>query len=109
MSTKDCRALIVETLKQNPHFITHYFSPHEADRFLELAKKETNWKRASKRKLGEDADYPYTNIFRKEMKLSEDTIVREFYLNPSEFDNAIGFEVLQLPDGSLVMGMDIGD
>lgn len=114
ISTSDCRKFIVEFAKSNPTTVlSNWDDPEELERIKKCLTTESKWKRHSKWKPGSNHDFaqPEYPVFDHSRQIPAGQLawVREFYLNPTEFENSIGFQILEDIDGNLIMGQDIGD
>lgn len=114
LSTADCRRFIVAFVSANPDVIlSNWSDPDELAEIRRCLTSESKWKRMAKWRASGDHDFaePEYTTYDRSRRISAEqlTWVREFYLNPSQFETAIGFRVLEAVNGDLILGEDIGD
>lgn len=112
-TTADCRDFIVKFVSDFPEVILSKWS-EESDKneIRKVLTKPAKWKRHAKWKAtGANvfAESEYSAFHGKRIPAEKLSWVREFYLNPADFENAIGFQVLEDVDGNLILGEFIGD
>lgn len=113
LSTEDCRKFIVDFVSANPNQILDNWSdPDEVACIRKCLTQPSKWKRYVKFSATsnhESAEPEYPSFDRQRIPAEQLSWVREFYLNPTEFETAIGFQVLETVKGELIMGQDISD
>lgn len=112
-STADCRKFIVDFLRANPDVVlSNWSEPEERTQIQRCLFTESKWKRHAKWRATGNHDFAepeYPTFDRRRILAEQLSWVREFYLNPAEFENAIGFLVLEDINGNLILGDEIGD
>ena len=113
-STNDCRNFLVKTLSEHTFIVLNRFEDQESkDQIKSVMTNPNKWKRHTKWKAKgnhEFAEPEYLTYNHSQLIPAEQlSWVREFYLNPDEFEDAIGFQVLEDLNGNLILGQDIGD
>lgn len=113
-STADCRKFIVDFLRANPDVVlSNWSEPEERAQIQKCLFTESKWKRMSKWRATGENDFaePEYPVFDRSRRIPAEQLswVRDFYLNPTEFETAIGFQVLEDTNGNLILGQDIGD
>lgn len=113
-TTTDCRNFLAKTISEHPFIVLNRFDDQESkDQVLSVMANPNKWKRHSKWKAKGNHEFAkpgYLTYNHSQFIPAEELMwVREFYLNPNEFENAIGFQVLEDVNGNLILGQDIGD
>ncbi len=114
LSTKDCRDFLVKIFNQSPEMITCKFDDTESiEQIKKVMSNGNKWKRIRKFKANGSSEFTQSN-YRSEVgdgviPAEKVAWVREFFLNPEEFEDAIGFQVLELNNGDLMLGEFVGD
>lgn len=113
-STADCRRFIVAFVSANTdQILSNWSDPEEVAEIQKFLTTESKWKRMAKWRATGDHEFaePEYPVFDRSRRISAEQLswVREFYLNPTEFETAIGFRVLEAVNGELILGEDIGD
>lgn len=119
ITTADCKRFLISEITRNPQIILDIYEGfHETDNLLSTALVEKKWKRTEKFKpTGEhyrvEDSYrlwsPLKGPQRDEVPAEALAAIRVFHLDPDQFDDSVGFMVLENKDGTLVLGEYIGD
>jgi len=126
ITTADCKAFIVDFVKQNPSVILSIYgtgpnglSTVEQSKLIAEATIPKNWKRESKFKVDPDDDFEIHSVNVPVRRCQYDgtvtvdgsqfTVGREFCLLPDKYEDGIKFAILEKPDSSLVFGPYVGD
>lgn len=103
ITTADCKKFLVAEITRNPNIIHKIYE--DKTTAINEALIAGNWVRVSKFKPEEDV---YTHDY-KTLPLSNVKAVRQFVLDPGNFDTAVQFYVIEDKTGNLILGEYVGD
>jgi hypothetical protein len=119
ITTADCKRFLVSEIAKNPNIVLDIYGGFNSPgNLLPTALVEKKWKRTEKFKATGDhdmADYQYSLWFpvrgpsAGEIVAEDLATVRVFHLDPDQFDDSVGFMVLEDNAGQLLLGEYIGD
>lgn len=122
-TTADCKQFLGAYFSQHPEFAASVFrtSDPEYATMLVIAKNPAKWRRQSKRKPEWCGSYDAYDFHRPrtrspsyeqpDLRVPAEALVsvREFALDPEQFETAVMFTVLETRAGELLLGEFVGD
>lgn len=119
ITTVDCKQFLVAEITQNPQIVLDIYGGFDdPENLLPTALVEKKWKRTEKFKpTGEhyrvEDSYrlwsPLKGPERGEVSAEALVTIRVFHLDPDQFDDSVGFMILEDKTGQLLLGEYIGD
>ena len=119
ITTADCKQFLVAKITKNPEIVLDIYGGFNyPSNLLSSAMNVRKWVRREKFKPTGDHDladveydlwYPVRGPGRGIVSSDRLASVRVFYLDPDEFDDSVGFMVLEDKTGQLLLGEYIGD
>ena len=119
ITTADCKRFLVAEITRNPQIVLDIYGGFDRPgNLLSTALVEKKWKRTEKFKPTGEHDrvedsyslwYPLKGPGRGEVLAETLTAIRVFHLDPDQFDDSVGFMVLEDKTGQLLLGEYIGD
>jgi hypothetical protein len=119
ITTADCKRFLVAEITQHPEIVTSIYDGFDSpDNLLPTALVEKKWIRSEKFKpTGEHYRvedsyrlwFPLKGPMRGEVPAETLSTIRVFHLDPDQFDDSVGFMVLEDLQGNLILGEYIGD
>ena len=114
ITTADCKRFLVAEIAQCPEIVTSIYDGFNSpETLLPTALQERKWVRREKFKATGKHDRVHDEYFPLAMAspipAADLSIIRMFYLDPDQFDDSVGFMVLEDLQGNLILGEYIGD
>lgn len=128
VTTKDCKLFLVDIAEQHPYVFENVFgTENERTLVSTSAKKVSCWKRETKfNGNNEEHDFfepeyniftefdtfrnsPWHAIYTETLPADQVKWVRVFVCDPSQFEDAVKFLVIESLDGKLHLGNYVGD